>query len=185
MAIGEPLDTGHICDWIDAILEAEKSFGGRPGEWKPGNRAGEKRLTWPVEVEGELIGLAVGLTAYPSEPSLRFTITLNVQVPGWPKPSCIWRVDYEPSYKYHPPRLGELLIEGFGEDPEIRGPHFHSWDRNRYLCKPHALPATLERAEPLSSDLRFDQILRWFCGKTNITLAKPYMVELPRPDTLI
>ena len=184
MSIGDPFDTGHICDWVDAILLAKKAFRGKPGAWRKGNGPNDKRVDWPVEVEGELIGLYVTLTAYPSEPSLRYTVTLNLQVPGWPRASCIWRIDHEPLYKHHPARLADIL-NGVAADTDLRGPHFHSWERNRYLCKPTAIPLDLERADPLPSGMRFDQTLRWFCGKARITLAKEYMVELPRPDTFL
>lgn len=186
MSIGEPFDTGNICDWVDSILAASKRFRGKPAPWGDGNRSGELRVKrWPVEVEGELIGLFVAVTAYPTEPLLRFTVTLNVQVPGWPKAACIWRIDHEPeNYKYHTPRLADFLKDTSPPDTVLRVPHYHSWAANRYLCQPRLLPVELKEAAPLPNAGRFDRVFRWFCGETRIRLDKAYEMELPKSDRL-
>ena len=87
MAIGD--SASHIADLVDGLLAAQKELAGEP-VWRRGNRPDEDRLDWPVLISGETSECRVSVTAYPTSPDLRFTITLNYR--GY----NIWRVDHEP-----------------------------------------------------------------------------------------
>ena len=168
-------DTGYIADTVDAFLLAEKELEGEQ-HWSPGNRSEERRITWPVLVEGELIGAFLGLTAYPDEPKQRFTITLNL-------PPCIWRLDMEPDYKLHrnPYRQAEQL-----GGHKIAGPNFNSWADNRHLATPARLPDKLTCARALPSTFKtFESAFRWFCGETRIIVPNNQMVSLPLRERLV
>lgn len=168
-------ETDNIADKVAAFLLVEKELQGEQF-WGPGNRDEERRISWPISVEGEMFGATLALTAYPDEPEQRFTITLNL-------PPCVWRLDMDPDYKRHrnPYDRGERL-----GTHTISGPNYHSWDDNRHLATPSRLPDKLTCARPLPTGFRtFERALRWFCGETKIILPNNQMVELPPRERLV
>jgi hypothetical protein len=166
--------TGFIADVVDAMLAADKELAGMP-QWDSGNRDGESRLVWPVLLQGRLVGITLNITAYPADPPLRYTITLNV-------PPCVWRLDFEHPYKRHKnglsdgKRLGAYVING---------PNFHAWPDNRHLATPAILPKKLECARAFDHAATFNAGLRWFCGETKILLRRDQEIDFPARERLI
>lgn len=168
-------ETSYIADYADGLLKADKVLAGAE-VWSDGNRPAERRLKWPVLVEGELVGVSLCITAYPAAPELRFTISLVV-------PPCIWRLDYDPPFKKHRNSLadGERL-GGF----VITGPHYHAWTDNQHLAEPATLPKKLDCARKLPRNIQtFHSALRWFCAETNIRIPPERMIDLPAREKLI
>ncbi len=163
-----------VATLVEKYLAAEKELSGIPN-WRAGNRDGEQRAVWAVLL-GDVNAGNLDLTAYPDEPSLRFTITLNL-------PPCIWRLDYDPDFKMHtnpPDRVPPL------DDFTIRGPNYHAWDDNKHLVNGSSLPAKLKCARRLKENIRrFDSALRWFCGETNIKLPVGPLIDLPPRSRLL
>lgn len=152
-------DQRRIADLIDALLAAEKVLVGTPS-WGDGTRGSDKRFDWPVLVADETADCRVSATAYPEEPDLRFTITLNF------RDLNIWRVDHEPTdlFDINPiqkghPHSGKL----------IQGPHCHPWDINRHEATPSRVPNPLRWRRPLPTQAQgWENVFRWFLGETNI-----------------
>ena len=173
MATGDSSD--HIANLIDALLRAEKALVGIP-EWREGTRSADERFDWPVLVGGETAECVVAATAYPQEPDLRFTITLNFRNHN------IWRVDYEPSYR----RETNPIVKGNPYSGDmIYGPHCHPWDINRQDATPATIPRLLRWKRPLPPQVRgWENTFRWFLGETNI--AQPETIpDLPRRTRLV
>lgn len=172
---GKPGETGYIADYADSLLKADKMLAGAEA-WAEGNRPGERRLTWPVLVNGELVGVHLCITAYPASAPLRFTIGLNV-------PPCIWRLDYDPPFKRHRNPLADGARLGAYV---ITGPHYHAWPDNRHFATPGTLPRKLECARELPRNIQtFHAGLRWFCGETNIKIPSGPLIDLPAREKLI
>lgn len=172
-------DTGFIVDVADALLAADKELSNPLPAWQTGNRQIEKRLVWPVLVEGEFVGLNLNLTAYPNDADYtdeRFTITLNL-------PPCIWRLDFDPPYKRHrnPPGYGEEMGAFV-----VSGPSYHAWADNREFASPTRLPPRLRCARNLPSQIRsLRQAFPWFCDQANIRFSHEQMVDYPPRELLV
>ena len=164
----------HIAKLIDRLLDADKTLAGSPG-WHAGNTAADERFEWPVLVGGETAECAVAVTAYPDDPDLRFTITLNY------RDHNIWRVDYDPPYR----RETNPIMKGHPYSGDmIYGPHCHPWDINRDDATPATIPL-LRWRRPLPPQLRgWQNTFRWFLGETNITQPDT-IPDLPRRTRLI
>lgn len=170
-----PRTSQHIANLIDDLLAAEKTLAGTP-YWRDGNRPDERRLDWPVLVEGQSVNCLISVTAYPNIGEERFTITLNYGG------RCIWRVDYEPNYAHHinPPERA-VTLGGY----DIPGPHYHSWGDNRHHATPVSLPKELDCARELPSNARgWDNVFRWFCGEINVNQPDE-IPDLPRRTRLL
>ncbi len=171
--------TEYIAKVVDALLKADKSLDGEPPPWVEGNRRTEKRLLWPVAVDGSYIGLSLQITAYPNDPGYRgerFTITLNV-------PPCIWRMDFDPPYKRHtnPPDFGARTGTF-----TVSGKSFHSWADNRHYATKTRLPTVLGCARLLPPEVRhFRQALRWFCDETNSKILSEQMFDYPQRELML
>lgn len=173
---------GHfdrIADAVDAFLGAEKSLTGT-AKWHDGTGDGDWRTSYVVLAEGEHVGAALDLTAYPHIPTdredCRFTITLNC-------PQPIWRIDFEPPDKGHTNPLDRSRFLGEGL---VYGPHYHSWPDNRHIATKAMLPKELGCARTLPPQIRrWEQAFRWFCGETGITLPSGAMLELPKRSRLV
>ena len=162
-------DRPHMASLVDEFLKAEKRLVGEP-DWGPGNRPSEQRLNVPLSINGAPTNVNLQITAYPNEPTLRFTITLN-----WPP--CFWRVDYDPPHKRHTNPLHRVPLLGGAR--RVEGPSYHSWADNKHLATMAALPDNLDCARPLASKIRgWDNTFRWFCEETRIVLGGS-KIELP------
>ena len=166
---------GTVASLVDAFLAHPKTLDGTPS-WQPGNRPGERRIRWLVFLNGASCGATLDITGHPAEPE-RFMIGLSF-------PTHIWRIDHES--RARAPHVNPLdQIERLGVE-SLPGPHFHAWADNRYLATPKNLPADLLCARGFSSKIQgFPNVLRWFCGETNIRLEAGQMIDLPRRDTLL
>ncbi|QEX16125.1 hypothetical protein FRZ44_14170 [Hypericibacter terrae] len=166
--------TGLVADLVDAFLAAPKRVAAEAA-WQQGNRPAEFRALWPILVEDSLVGASMQATAIPNSPEPQFTITLNI-------PDCVWRLDFEPSWKRHAnpmwaaPALGDFVVNG---------PHFHAWADNSSMASLTQVPELLcARALPATVKT-WKQALRWFCAETRIELAKTQMIEYPPREGLI
>lgn len=166
--------TRSLVETVDALLLADKTLAGEPS-WAKGNRDGDFRLSMPVVIGDEMPGVTLQVTAYPNEPSLRFTITLNL-------PPCIWRLDFDPDTEvHHNPLDWPAQLGGY----RVRGPHFHAWEDSRHLTTAATLP-DLRYARAFPSNIKtFDSALRWFCGRTKIRLSGQQRITLPPRTVLI
>lgn len=173
---------GHfdrIADAVDGFLQADKALAGN-AIWRDGTGDEDWRAAYVVLVEGEHVGAALDLTAYPQTPTnradCRFTITLNC-------PQPVWRIDFDPPDKGHPNPIDRIGILGEGM---VFGPHFHSWQDNRHLATRAALPRELSCARTLPPQIRrWEQAFRWFCGQTGISLPAGPVIGLPERDRLV
>lgn len=159
---------------VDGFLAATKSLTGT-GNWIACARDGERRLSRPLMIAGEVSDLTLTVIAYPRSSDLKFRIVLTYR-------RAIWRIDYA---------FGEIHVNprsGYAHLPKspIRQPHYHSWIDNRVFATANSLPARLKNANVLPDNIRtFPNAFRWFCGETNIMLGSDDMPELPKSDRLL
>lgn len=160
---------------VDKFLAAEKRLEGTAG-WVDGNNSDDKRIRWPLVV-GDSVSVAhLSLTAYPNYAEPNFTISLIYR-------TCIWRLDYDPPYRYHdnPPDRVHLLGAG-----RIWGPHYHTWADNRHAATTAVLPKTLDCARELPKRIRqWVQAFRWFCAETRITFEPYQLIDFPLREGLL
>tara|TARA_R110002110_G_scaffold333142_1_gene544021 strand:+ start:445 stop:984 length:540 start_codon:yes stop_codon:yes gene_type:complete len=169
----------RIADAVDAFLNSSKSLAGT-AEWREGNGGHDFRASYVVLVNGEHVGAALDLTAYPNlatdRNDCRFTISLNC-------PHPIWRIDFEPLHKGHSNPLDRFNELGEGT---LFGPHYHAWQDNRHLATKRSLPKELPCARSLPAQIRkWEQAFRWFCGQTGITLPAGPVIDVPQRTLLV
>ena len=148
-----------VADLVDQLLATPKSLGGRPS-WADGSWDGQKRIAWPVLVDGETVGATLVAITNTAIDELNFSISLAVQ------DRSVCRLDYDPPLKLHtnpiePGKPNSGLV--------MRGPHYHGWADNRCLATPAALPKALDWRSELPNNLRtWENAFRWFLGENNI-----------------
>lgn len=165
----------HVAALVDAFLAVEKHLSGVPN-WVVGNRDAERRISWPIIINGQTSSPTLELTAKPNDHS-QFTISLCI-------PPCIWRLDFDPPSRgpHHNPLDRAKGLGGAA----IYGPHFHAWSDNRHLATKMKLPDDPVCARQLPGNVRtFPNALRWFCGETKIRLESSQMIELPQRTELL
>jgi hypothetical protein len=150
-----------VAELVDELLASAKVLAGGLPTWRSGTRDHDERLAWPVLVDGETDQCELAATCYPDESPDRFTIVLSYAN------RCIWRIDHE--LLNRSPHRNPLDRADLLGAYEVRGPHYHSWDDNRYLATLGALPTELLCARPLAPQARgWENAFRWFCGETGI-----------------
>jgi hypothetical protein len=161
---------------VDRIMAAPKRIAGAdvPPKWGDVWYGREPQAKLPLEVDGE-IGIAqllvVGL---PNAPGLQFR--LGILMSG-----CVCRLDYTDET-----HANSFAIAEDGLPPIVRGPHYHSWQRNRRFFRGLTTAPQLHNAEPFIIGPSFDSTLRWFCAETNIqSLPSTHRIQLPLRDRLL
>ena len=163
---------------IDELIAARKTMSGRP-VWARTAYVGQHRWLTALDVDGEGTGLNLVVDAWPSSPSLRFTITLNYG-------RCVSRFDgWENDRHNNHPVRGQVTPVGI-DMGWLFGPHCHLWNVNRHLCHNGNLPDTLEFAiRPPLNVQGFENSFRWFCGAVNIVCGNNECPTLPPRETLL
>ena len=114
------------------------------------------------------------MQAYNNDPSLRFHISVIVE-------QAVCRLDFE-LYEAH----ANSMALAFDDIPAlVKGPHFHPWEMNRRFVTSQTKPFRLRNAEPFTESRQFDSSLRWFCGRTRITLPPGHTIQFPGKTRLI
>ena len=161
---------------LDRFMAAQKRVV-RPdvqGEWLPGALEDERRLRWPLEVDGELLpDSALLVVGYPRERELIFRLMIL-------HPAALCRLDHADEFHMNPTPLGD------GVPPSVQGPHYHCWPINRAFFEMYDHPVKLRNAVLFEPHPSFDAALRWFCHDNGIEpLPANHQIELPRLDTLL
>jgi hypothetical protein len=166
--------TGDVRAVVNDLLATPKSLTGI-GNWAPASREGDRRLSRPLMISGEISDATLTVIAYPRSPDLKFRIVLTYT-------RAIWRLDYSFDERHVNPRNGHQHLP----KTPINQPHYHSWQDNRIFATANSLPARLRNANVLPENIRsFQNAFRWFCGETNIILGTGDVPELPRSDRLL
>jgi hypothetical protein len=162
----------------DAFMASPKRVLGAefPPQWAPGFTPHEAVMKYPLEVQGELIGVQLMVVGFPRERVLKFRLGILF-------PAMICRLDY--TDETHANSVDGMLAGSV--PPIVQGPHYHAWPLNRRFFRGSAKPPKLHDAVPYNEAGRtFDAVLRWFCNDTNIEQLPPsHMIELPRSDLLL
>ena len=165
----------HIAELVDALLAVDKSLLGNAG-WAEGQRPGQRRMDWPVMVEGQTADCKVAAESYPEHDALKFSVSLVYSR------HPVWRLDFEPDHTAHfnPPARAGMLGGSV-----VRGQHYHAWADNRYTATHGSLSKQLPCARPLPSTVqRWENAFRWFLGEVNIA-QPPVVPELPKRTRLL
>lgn len=163
---------------VDAFMATEKRIVGAETSptWAPGFVPRERKMLYPLEVEGEQRGAHFYIVCFPRERDLMFR--LGILFPG-----MICRLDY--TDETHANSLQGILS---GAVPiEVSGPHYHSWPLNRRFFRGATVAPRLHDAAPFPGGGRsFDAVLRWFCADTKIEpIAPDHRIALPGSDRLL
>ncbi len=161
---------------VDKMMAASKlvAVPDSPPEWSKAWSEREPQAKLPLVIDGE-VGLAQLLVVgRPDSPDLQFR--LGILMFG-----CICRLDY--TDEWH----ANSYAEGSdGLPPLVKGPHYHSWPRNRRFFRGLTAAPALRNAEPFEMMPSFDSALRWFCAETNILpLPHDHRIQLPLRTRLI
>lgn len=129
-------------------------------EWRHGNRAGERRSTLAVAVNGVVSPVTVELTVKLNEPEYLMVLMMVIKTP-------ICRLCMTTG---HRDRLSGR---------QINAAHFHGWEANRDGRK--TIPKKLDAVEivPASATGR-DAALAWFINRTGIQI--PDWMPAPWPS---
>jgi hypothetical protein len=161
---------------VDAFMASAKTIvGATDMVWQPGIVDGEQCVKLPLEVNGELHGQKLVITAYPRADELKFSI-------GIVFPPAICRLDYD-QHAYHVNSMDCLHKHNISVI--VEGPHFHSWPINKQFITSSASLQRLLNAEPVRQRWMFDAAFRWFCSQCNIMIPWDGNFELPARDTLL
>lgn len=163
---------------LDAFMAKPKRIVGfeTQNEWLEGHTAGERRLVWPLEVDGEQLPRhSLHVIGFPRQGDDSFRLIITA-------PATICRLDFTDEIHTNSYNLPEDGLPGL-----VRGPHYHSWSLNRRFFMEHDDPVRLSNAAPWDGGGQsFDAILRAFCDDNNIEpLPSLHHVELPRQDGLL
>ncbi len=159
---------------VDRVIAVEKKPVG-VATWIDEHREGDKRLRYPLLIEGEVSDATLTIIAYPWHRALRFRLVLSYT-------RAIWRVDYTDD---------EVHVNSFDKPDDVllgpfSDPHYHAWQDNRRFASAAMLPDRLENARLLDANLKtFDNAFRWFCGQTTIDITELGVPSLPTTDRLL
>lgn len=163
---------------FDALIAAPKRVAGTdsPPTWAATFSPHERKMDYPLEVGGELLGAHLRIVCFPRERFLKFR--LGILYGG-----MVCRLDF--TDETHTNTLGGQAV--FGLPPYVQGPHYHSWPLNRRFFEGVTKAPELHDAAPYTEPGRtFDAVLRWFCTDTGIeSLAANHQIALPPPELLV
>ena len=162
---------------VDAFLLSDKRLIGADmlPRWAEGRDRGERRIKLPIEVNGELRGQSLVISAYPNHPTRRFHLSVVFE-------PAVCRVDFHEDVTHANP----LMLPDDGLPRFVKGPHYHPWRRNRRFVRSDVHVARLRVAEPLGAlaKVSFDSVFRWFCADNKIQLPDKLEIELPGREEL-
>jgi hypothetical protein len=162
---------------IDTFMAAEKRLSGvqLPQVWQMGSTENVRRLVIPIELGGEVSGASLDVLAYPNYSRKKFALNLHIPPPVWRL--CFDEIEGHSNTR----RTAEDNVPA-----QVKGPHYHPWEKNKRFLKGARKLLPLKNAMPLPAELQeFPDILNWFCGQTNILLPPDHMIQLPQRDSLI
>lgn len=171
-----------LIDAIDAFVSAPKVILGveQACVWGAGRTPYERKAKFPIEYDGEINETArIEVIGFPNSNSLQFRLILCFS-------AAVCRLDYTDETHANTYRIDAEEIP-----PEVKGPHFHSWELNRRFFRglskaPELRNATAFDSNQFTSQDKFGSILRWFCDEVNIGQPPPgHLIELPQRDLLL
>jgi hypothetical protein len=166
---------------LDAFMAAQKRIVNPHVQtvWVPHHIAGEKIMSWLLEIGGEIhphARIAVTASLIP-----RDAMFFRLQVLC---PMALCRLDH--TDEFHP---NPLTCDVPGLPNSVEGLHLHPWVPNRryFEVPPHSGAVELRIAVPFEEPVQsFGNALRWFCNQARIEPLPPnHVVELPDPDQLL
>lgn len=140
-----------ITEQVDAYLAGGDLTLPASPEWREGNRAGERRCSLPVALNGSVGTMSLEITVKLTDPAYLMVLLL---APGG---KVVCRLCMTTGHRDR--ATGDVINEA----------HFHSWEANRRPGK--AIPKQLVKAELVPPEIRSrDDAFTWFLTRTNISI---------------
>jgi hypothetical protein len=170
------MEVHEFVEAVDRVIRVPKLLvGAESPSWQAGRGQDEQRLKLPLEIAGEQRGQFLLIMAFPDhEPSPRF----NIAIECCDKVVC--RLDFE---------LDSVHGNNLRPRPQnvpalVHGPHWHSWELNRGEVRSLLYYDSMPYAQPFTEAQKFDAVLRWYCGKRNISLER-HGIRFPMRSRLL